>query len=95
MSGKKGRSGAWNKRKELDYQELRRLSLATLLRIQRNKNYDDDKRFKSALDVTLKELQKPIIDQSNHNHVTYIWDNGNENNQDQLQATDVPERNTQ
>lgn len=56
----------------LDYSRLKRMSLAYLYKVMREKgnsmHSNPDKKLKIATEVLSKELSKPLVDQSNHTH---------------------------
>ena len=56
----------------LDYSRLKRISLAYLYKVMREKgnsmHSNPDKKLKIAVEVLSKELAKPLVDQSNHTH---------------------------
>ena len=74
--GKKGRSGGWNKTKTLDYSMLKRYSIAYLLKLMRNKSPDeeqDQRQFKTALEVVTKDIGKQVANTTVNNVNQYFF----------------------
>jgi hypothetical protein len=62
LLGNKG-GGGWNKAKTLDYSMLKRYSVAYLLRLMRLKQptpEQDNRQFKTALEVVTKDIGKQV-----------------------------------
>lgn len=92
MAGKPNRSGRKSLKHELDFNMLGRYSLAYLLRQMRSDKAEPRTKLKISLEVVGKMLGKPVlnIDQSEHKHITYVWEEGNNT----LQTPEVPEGNS-
>jgi len=77
---------AWPKSKRIMY--LQRLAERTKDKISDKRDYLD------VAEQLRKEIEgdKPLIDQSNHKHITYVWADGkHESNPDRLQSAVVPD----